>query len=143
MNVFKQHGDVERFFQQRPHARPYRREQLIRARGHYDDRHERVFAGELFVGFPAILARHLKIENDQINLVRLRNAEGLQAVARGQNKVAFLRQHTADHFAHGRFVVNEQDGRARGALGLGEVVFRFHGDGGLPAYATIVLKRRF
>src|SRR5207248_2771922 len=54
----QQHRNVHRFLQERTHARVDRREELIRARSDDDDGDERMLAGELLKGVPAILDGH-------------------------------------------------------------------------------------
>ena len=63
----QQHGNVHRFLQERTHAGVDRREELIRARRDDDDGDERMLAGELLKGVPAILDGHVQVEQHKVN----------------------------------------------------------------------------
>ena len=112
LHRFQQRRDVHRFLQQSARAGAQRSEELIGPRGDDDDRNKRMLGGEPFKGVPAVLHRHVQVEQHKVNRQGVGEIKRLLSVLGRNDNVAFGHEDVVQGVAHGGIVVHQQNALA-------------------------------
>ena len=101
-------GNIDRLFEQTRRTRARREEKLVRPRGDNQNRDERPPLHNLLERVPPVEARHVQVEQNNIDPLRFEGAQRFFAVAGLFDEITFANQNFAQRFANGFVVIHKE-----------------------------------